>query len=206
VDVIDNREEKHGYRFTLVNGTTLPFDDGVFDLVITNHVIEHVGDETLQLAHLAEIKRVTAEDGLVYLAVPNKWRFMEPHYRLPLLSWLPGAVSDAYLRLTRRATYYDCTPRSRKHLVRLFRTAGLAYADQTIITMRQMLALEYPDSIATRFVNSACPDWLLRMGRPFVPTLVFLLRHPSAATQDPEPHPSGASATAGGTLPTQVSQ
>lgn len=179
VDVIDNRVEKNGYRFSLVHGTTLPFADGVFDLVITNHVIEHVGGEAAQLAHLAEVMRVAADGGTIYFAAPNKWRVVEPHYRLPLLSWLPRNVSDVYLRLARRAKYYDCYPRSRSHFIRLFETAGLAHTDQTVIAMRQMLTLEHPTHIATKIVNDLCPDWLLGLGRPIVPTLVFLLNKAS---------------------------
>ncbi|HJP97610.1 MAG TPA: class I SAM-dependent methyltransferase [Rhodanobacteraceae bacterium] len=184
VDVVDSRVETEGYRFSLVHDTTLPFGDGVFDLVITNHVIEHVGDESTQLSHLAEVKRVTAENGLIYFAAPNKWRLVEPHYRLPLLSWLPRSASDRYLRFTRLAAYYDCFPRSRSHFIRLFETAGLAHADRTTAALRQTLVLEHPDHVATRLVNAACPDWLLGLGKPVVPTLVFLLRHASSCTND----------------------
>lgn len=180
VDVADNRVETNGYRFSLIKGTSLPFEDGAFDLVVTNHVIEHVGGESAQLAHLAEAKRVTAGNGCIYFAVPNKWRIVEPHYRLPLLSWLPRSVSDAYLRLLRRAQYYDCAPRSRSYLIRLFKTTGLAYEDRTVAAMRLMLALEHPSSIATRTVNAVCPDWLLGLGRPIVPTFVFILQRPAS--------------------------
>lgn len=183
VDVVDSRVEKKGYRFNLVDGTALPFENGAFDLVITNHVIEHVGDESAQLAHLEEVKRVTAGHGIIYFAVPNKWRLVEPHYRLPLLSWLPRSASDTYLRFMRRARYYDCFPRSRNHFIRLFETAGLTYTDQTVAAIRQMLTLEHPAHIATEIVNTLCPDWLLNLGRPVVPTFVFLLHHPASCSE-----------------------
>jgi 2-polyprenyl-3-methyl-5-hydroxy-6-metoxy-1,4-benzoquinol methylase len=184
VDVVDSRVEKNGYRFSLVQGTTLPFDDAVFDLVITNHVIEHVGNEQAQLAHLAEVTRVTADDGTIYFAAPNKWRLVEPHYRLPLLSWFPAGVSDTYLRTVRRAEYYDCFPRSRRHYIHLFETTGLEYGDRTVAALRQTLALEHPNHVATKIVNTACPDWLLALGRPIVPTLIFLLQKTSSCTND----------------------
>jgi 2-polyprenyl-3-methyl-5-hydroxy-6-metoxy-1,4-benzoquinol methylase len=175
VDVVDSRVEKNGYSFNLVHDTSLPFEDDSFDLVITNHVIEHVGDEQAQLAHLAEVKRVTANDGTIYFAMPNKWRLVEPHYRLPLLSWFPRSASDAYLRLTRRAPYYDCLPHGRRNLIRLFKITGLAYEDRTVAAMRHTLALEHPAHLATKIVK-ACPDWLLSLAEPVIPTFVFLLR------------------------------
>lgn len=71
VDVHDNRLVRDGYDYRQVEGVELPFDDASFDVVITNHVIEHVGDAQAQHRHLAEIRSVMKPDGVVYLAVPN---------------------------------------------------------------------------------------------------------------------------------------
>src|SRR3546814_14493629 len=48
VDVHDNRLVTDGYRYQHVRDTRLPFAAGSFDVVLTNHVIEHVGDERAQ--------------------------------------------------------------------------------------------------------------------------------------------------------------
>jgi ubiquinone/menaquinone biosynthesis C-methylase UbiE len=53
----------------LITGTHLPFADDSFDVVLSNHVIEHVED---QGEHLKELRRVLREDGICYLATPNK--------------------------------------------------------------------------------------------------------------------------------------
>lgn len=180
-DVVDSRIERDGYDFHLVTGTALPFDDAAFDLVITNHVSEHVGGDAEQLKHLAEIRRVTAATGVAYFAAPNKWRLVEAHYRLPFLSWLPPGIANAYLRAARHVAGYDCHPQSRSRLERMFEASALDYEDRTIAAMRQLLALEHPDHPITRIVNAACPDWLLRLGLPIVPTHVFLLRPASSA-------------------------
>ena len=47
---------------------SLPFRDGVFHVVISHHVIEHVQDHDL---HMSEINRVLAPGGLCYLGTPN---------------------------------------------------------------------------------------------------------------------------------------
>ena len=86
VDVIDQRLLRDGYAFHQVEGISLPFDDGQFDVVITNHVLEHVGSLDDQRHHLYEIYRVMKPRGVGYLAVPNRWMLVEPHYRLPFLS------------------------------------------------------------------------------------------------------------------------
>ena len=70
VDVADQRKTAEDcFEFHQVNDEKLPFDDDSFDIVISNHVIEHVGDQEL---HLTEIRRVLKPGGCAYFATPNK--------------------------------------------------------------------------------------------------------------------------------------
>lgn len=175
IDVVDNRIIKDGYDFKLVNSTKLPFPDKHFDLIITNHVIEHVGDEHAQLDHLAEIRRVLKDDGLVYLAVPNRWRLVEPHYRLPLLSWFPQTIADIYVRTMGAGNHYDCKPLGPMTARRLFKQSRFLSRDVTLEALRATLAIEHADRAWTRLINRHVPGWAIRPGMPLVPTFVFLL-------------------------------
>lgn len=176
VDVNDNRLTEEGYTFHKVEGTTLPFGDAVFDIVITNHVIEHVGGPAAQLHHLQEIARVLSPKGMAYLAVPNKWRLVEPHFRLPLLSWLPQRLGDVYVRLVGRGSHYDCRPLSHAEAVRLFALAGFASEDVTVDAIRFTLHIEFPGSKLFAFIREYVPDALFRLCLPVISTMVFRLR------------------------------
>jgi len=70
VDVQDVRvNSDNGIPFVQVSDEHLPFEDNFFDIVLSHHVIEHVGDQGL---HLNEIRRVLTDDGICYMATPNK--------------------------------------------------------------------------------------------------------------------------------------
>jgi len=98
VDVRDQRAVKTGYPFTVCN-ESLPFGDGSFDVVVSNHVIEHVGNQAL---HIAEIARVVRSGGCVYLATPNRLWPWEVHYHVPILHYLPRPIFHRVLRLMGR--------------------------------------------------------------------------------------------------------
>lgn len=174
VDVNDQRLTNEGYRFKPVTGTELPFEDDSFDVVLSNHVIEHVGDRSTQLHHLCEIGRVLAPGGVCYLAVPNRWGLVEPHFRLPFLSWIPAALRDPYVRAARRGSRYDCNLPTRGQATRLFSEAGFTHEEVTIAAMRVLRELETM-SVATRLLCSA-PEPVLRALLPLNPTMIFLLR------------------------------
>ncbi|MCB1773747.1 MAG: class I SAM-dependent methyltransferase [Gammaproteobacteria bacterium] len=87
-DAIDQRTQGQDLPFQ-VAGDTLPFADHAFDVVVSNHVIEHVPDAA---NHLREIHRVVRPGGTVYLATPNRWWPWEFHAHLPLLHYLPAGL------------------------------------------------------------------------------------------------------------------
>jgi len=177
VDVVDERVVKDGVRFTQVEGTRVPFEDGSFDVVISNHVIEHVGDRAEQLRHLRELRRVLRPGGWAYLAMPNRWRVVEPHFKLPLLSWLPPGLRSGYVRLAGRGERYDCDPMSRRELWALVAEADLEAHDRTVDAVRVVRRVESPKGLSR--VALAAPASLLALGRPLVPTEIALLRKPA---------------------------
>jgi len=176
VDVADNRRITEGFEFRSVVGVKLPFPDDFFDLVISNHVIEHVGESDAQLRHLAEMRRVMSESGCGYLAVPNRWQWVEPHYRLAALSWLPEKWRTPYLRWRRRGEFYDCNPLTVRQLEKMLESAGFAYQQQHFRALCLTYELEQPDAPVYKYVFKHIPEKIFAMLRGAFPTLIYILK------------------------------
>lgn len=179
IDVEDVRRVTGGYRFTLVDDVMLPFADASFDVVVSNHVIEHVGDARQQSRHLEELARVLRPGGVGYLAVPCRWMLVEPHYRLPFLSWLPQRAADLYVRLAGKGDYYDCQPLTTRTLEPELVKAGFAFRQMHGEALRMTYELERPDAPAYRWLLKPVPDAVYALLRSVFPTLIYVLRRPS---------------------------
>lgn len=175
VDVVDSRQIRDGFRFTRVTDECLPFPDGHFDVVLSNHVIEHVGDAAAQRRHLAELRRVLKPEGLGYLAVPNRWQWMEPHYRLAGLSWLPEPWRSPYLRWRRRGERYDCRPLTAAQAAALLAEAGFTAEQQHGRALRLTYELERPRTLAYRMLFRWLPEGVYAALRRAFPTLIYTL-------------------------------
>ena len=90
-------------RTCVADGTRLPTSDACFDFLIVNHLYEHVTDPG---SLFAEVSRVLKPGGSAYVSAGSRWALLEPHYRLPFLSWLPPGLADRYVRWTGRAKSY----------------------------------------------------------------------------------------------------
>ncbi len=97
------RYSRPNVGFVLGDGMRLPFPDETFDVVICAQIYEHVPNARLLVA---EIHRVLKPGGACYFAAGNRLMFMEPHYRLPLLSVLPRPLAHLYIRLSGRGQFY----------------------------------------------------------------------------------------------------
>lgn len=89
--------------FLVADGSALPFLAQSIDIVLFNQVYEHVVDAP---AVMAEIRRVLKADGVALFGFGNKHQVIEPHYRLPFLSWLPDLAADRYVSVFGRADHY----------------------------------------------------------------------------------------------------
>jgi len=79
-----------GIRYVQGDACALPFADGEFDVVYSNAVIEHVGGRERQRRFVREALRVGRS---VFVTTPNRRFPIEVHTRLPLVHWLPDALS-----------------------------------------------------------------------------------------------------------------
>jgi SAM-dependent methyltransferase len=119
-----------GGALAFVHGSAerLPFAAETFDLVICNHVYEHVTDPD---ALLREIERVLRPRGVCWFAAGHTFQLIEPHYRLPLLSLMPRRWAGALMRLFRRGADYDirfATPWRIRRMLRVIGEPRLASA------------------------------------------------------------------------------
>lgn len=173
VDIHDFRHVKDGFDFLLVSGTTLPFPDQAFDVVVSNHVIEHVGRRHDQAEHLAEMWRVLSPGGVCFLSLPNSWFPYERHFRLPLLSQLPLRLRTPYVRLMRRGTHYDPNIPSPRTVCALARSARFAVVDVTGEAAAHFRRIENPNIALKTLLK--LPDRLLRLGLWLAPSKTYIL-------------------------------
>lgn len=166
---LERARERFGSRVEFVNasGDDLPLPDESLDIVVFNHIYEHVVDPD---SVVSEIHRVLKPNGVVYFGLANKHQLMEPHHRLPLLSWLPQRAADAYVRRLGKADQYYERHRTRsalKHMVR-----GFHVWDYTIPVIVRPDLFSSTDQV--KGLLSKVPPAALRVARPIIPTFVWI--------------------------------
>ena len=90
-------KEYPGLHFVPGDGRDMPFPDNSFDLVLSNAVIEHVGNLQQQERFLLESMRV-AKKG-IFLTTPNRWYPIELHTLFPIIHYLPKSLHRKLLHL-----------------------------------------------------------------------------------------------------------
>jgi SAM-dependent methyltransferase len=95
-------------------GERLPFPDGVFDVVFSHEVLEHVEDDRVCVE---EMVRVARPGGRLLIFVPNRlypfethgifWRGQYHFGNVPLVNWLPTRLRDRLAPHVRAYTSRD---------------------------------------------------------------------------------------------------
>ena len=170
-----------GYRYaasapySAIEGTSLPFEADTFDIVIFNHVIEHVGERAEQEAMMGEIARILRPGGVLYLGVPNSWALIEPHYKLPILGALPQMLADWLVRTIRRHPRYDCRPFTHRELAALAGRHFGTVRDRTLDAYRWVVERDAPAFLR--------PARALRPPLALLPSFILLATNPRPGEQ-----------------------
>lgn len=163
--------------YVCADAENLPFRRDFFDVVICQHVYEHT-DSPEEM--MTEIERVLMSTGVCYFAGPSKHDVIEPHYRLPFLSWLPRALADRYVRLTGKGKHYDAKPYSYRALKKLLsRFEVIDYTPKIVADPNRYNAT---DMLQPRSLKQFAALTLYKYARFLFPSFVFVLRKKACST------------------------
>jgi ubiquinone biosynthesis O-methyltransferase len=103
IEFARNNFKKDNITYQISNLMDLDFKQESLDVIICSHVYEHVPDSQILMD---KIYRLLKPGGICYFAAPNRLMFVECHYHLLFLSYLPKGVANYYVRLFNKGTHY----------------------------------------------------------------------------------------------------
>jgi len=168
-------QKKTNSYFIIGDAIRLPFKNETYDIVICNHVYEHVPDAN---ALMDEIFRILKSGGFCYFGAGNRFCIIEPHYRLPLLSWFPKPIANLYLYIMNRERPYYENLRSYFGIKNLF--TRFFITDYTINIIENPDIFNAEDIIRKKALIRKIPKWAIRILIPIIPTYIFILSKPSS--------------------------
>lgn len=154
-------------KFHLADAEHLPFEDGSIDVVTFNHIYEHVVDP---VAVVTEIRRVLSDRGVAYFGLANRLGLIEPHHKLPFLSWLPPGLADAYVRVTRKGDHYYERLRTRSTLKKML--SDFDAWDYTIPVLADPALFSGKDVVPGMVAR--LPKVAFRVLMPLIPTYIWV--------------------------------
>lgn len=169
VDVVDERQEKSGYDFRLVENIMIPFENETFDFVISNQVIEHVAE---QREHVEEVFRVLKKGGVAYFSTPNRYWHKEVHSQLYFLGYFPRQIASAIFRFFRKGTW-DVYPLSYSALKRMLANYSSELNDYGADIVMQPEKYFYTQNPRLLPILGKLPTWVLR-GMTFLMPCFFI--------------------------------
>jgi hypothetical protein len=114
------------------DGCCLDYENGAFDIVFSNSVIEHVGTFERQKAFADEVRRVGKA---LWIQTPARSFFIEPHLLTPFIHFFPNSVQK---RLVRHFTLWGMLTRPTR------KQADGFLAEIRLLNKREMSKL-FPD-------------------------------------------------------------
>ncbi|MBS7706474.1 class I SAM-dependent methyltransferase [Chelatococcus asaccharovorans] len=113
------------------------FDNNAFDIVHSNSVLEHVGSFANKRRMADEIQRLAPRH---FVQTPNFWFPIEPHFRTPMIHWLPEPLRVAAVMRRKLGFYPKAETRDQAYEI---------LGDASLLDVRDMQSL-FPNSAIER--------------------------------------------------------
>jgi ubiquinone/menaquinone biosynthesis C-methylase UbiE len=165
-----NNSSSTRVQFLTADSMALPFHDNSMDVVVCNHIYEHVPDADQMMD---EIYRVLKEEGFCYFSAGNKYMVIEGHYGLPFLSWVPKPLAHLYLRMTGKSNYYYEKHRSLRGLKQLVKRFQIH--DYTLSVIRDPEKFFATDIFNTQIFLYKWIRWIAPYVHQWISTYIWIL-------------------------------
>ncbi len=155
------------------DATILPFQNESIDVLICNHVYEHVNDSDVLMK---ELWRVLKPNGLVYFGAMNARWPIEPHYNIPMLHWMPSRLAEFFVRRKGYDHGYLEKPFSTPSLERLVKDFELI--DYTVPVIEKPEYFGAGDVINSKWASPSFRKKVAQLFYGWLPSYLWILRKP----------------------------
>lgn len=162
-------------KYVAMDSQKLAFPDASFDAVTCTHIYEHVPNP---ISLMREIHRVLKPGGVCFFSAGNRLSWMEPHYRLPLLSVMPKWLAHIYLRIVQRGHFYYETHLTYWGLRKL--VSRFELVDYTVKVVQEPAKFSAEDMITPGSIKQKIILVILAVFYWICPTYLWVLRRSQA--------------------------
>lgn len=150
------------------------FEDESFDVITCSHIYEHVPSD---VSLMNQIYRLLKPGGVCYFAAGNKFQVLEPHYKLPFLSYFPKKISNFYLKVFTKENYYFENHKSLRNLKKL--VSKFELTDYTLKILTNPSKFSANEMLKEKSFKYYLVNLIARVFYFLVPTYIWILKKPN---------------------------
>lgn len=174
VQYSNNKYKRENLKFicTPIEEADLP--DSSFDVITCSQIYEHVpSDKKL----IEEIFRLLKSGGVCYFAAANRFKIIEPHYKLPFLSFLPKKAANVYIRLFTKHDFYYENLKSLRNLKKL--VSKFEIIDYTLKIIKNPTKYSADEMLLEKTLKYYLFNVLAKVIYFLIPTYIWILKKPN---------------------------
>ena len=171
----NNLYKRENLKFICAPIEEIDFPDSSYDVITCSQIYEHVpSDKKL----IEEIFRLLKPGGVCYFAAGNRFKIIEPHYKLPFLSFLPKKVANVYIRLFTKHHFYYENLKSLRNLKKL--VSKFEIFDYTLKIIKFPSQYSADDMLLEKTLKYYLFNAISKVFYFMVPTYIWILKKPEA--------------------------
>ena len=169
-----NQYKRENLKFICAPIEEIDFPDSSYDVITCSQIYEHVpSDKKL----MEEILRLLKPGGVCYFAAGNRFKIIEPHYKLPFLSFLPKKAANLYIKIfTNQDLYYE-NLKSLRNLKKL--VSKFEIIDYTLKIIKYPSRYSADDMLLEKTLKYYLFNAIAKVFYFMTPTYIWILKKPN---------------------------